>query len=174
MVKRTLDGWEVVSVCMMMVGRRARCGFAGLSLAVGLCFQITPLAAQYPVKEPPRIRRYDRTAGIVARRDSTATVSGIVHDRDQRPLAGVDVVALGVGRVAVTNREGRFTLTGLPAGAVELQVGDNWLERKRRIVTLGPGERLRYDLLLHGQVLIWCQEGHAEDWAIACRASPNR
>jgi hypothetical protein len=141
-------------------------------LAAGLCFRVSSAGAQYPEKEGPRIRRYD--AGHRPNRDSTATILGVIQDHDQRPLAGVDVVALGVGRVAVTDRAGRYRLAGLPAGAVEIQVGDNWLERKRRIVTLGPGERHRYDLLLHGEVLIWCDQGHSEDWAIACRESPNR
>jgi len=156
----------------MRVGSRTRSRVAALLLAAGLGFHVSSVAAQYPEKEGPRIRRYD--PGRRLSRDSTATLIGMIHDRDQRPLAGVDVVALGVGRVAVTDRAGRYRLAGLPAGAVEILVGDNWLERKRRMVTLAPGERHRYDLLLHGEVLIWCDQGHSEDWAIACRESPNR
>jgi hypothetical protein len=174
MVHGYVGGWEVVLDRALTVGLRARWKFAALSLAAGLLFHTSSAAAQYPEKEGPRIRRYDPGRRGAGARDSTATLIGVIHDRDQRPLSGVDVVALGVGRAAVTDRDGRYSLAGLPAGAVEIQVGDNWLERKRRTVTLAPGERHRYDLLLHGEVLIWCDQGHSEDWAIACRASPNR
>ena len=110
----------------------------------------------------------------VARRvDSTATLYGVVRDLGGRPLAGVDVVALGVGRISVTDAEGRFQLASLPSGAVAIHVNQTWFAKHRRIVTLTPRSRHRLDVVLGAQVPAWCDEGSADTWAIECRVPPS-
>ena len=111
----------------------------------------------------------------VARRiDSTATLHGFVRDLGGRPLAGVDVVVLGIGRVAVTDAEGRFQLGSLPPGAVAVHVNQTWFAKHRRIVTLAPRSRHRLDVMLGAQEPAWCDEASADTWAIECRVPPAR
>ena len=56
--------------------------------------------------------------GAVARAQATTgDLSGVVLDRaSERPLVGVTVTLAGSGRTAITDDEGRFRLTGAPAG----------------------------------------------------------
>lgn len=51
------------------------------------------------------------------------TVAGVVVDaQSQRPIAGAEVMAVGTNQAALTDRDGRFRLTGLTAQTVALEV----------------------------------------------------
>ena len=48
---------------------------------------------------------------------TTGELSGVVLDRaTERPLVGVTVTLAGTGRSAITDEDGRFRLSGAPAG----------------------------------------------------------
>lgn len=62
---------------------------------------------------------------------SSGTVTGTVTDRTTgRPVGDVQVVVQGTQRGAITNAQGRFTITGVPAGTHQLST---------RRVGFGPG-----------------------------------
>lgn len=49
-----------------------------------------------------------------------ATVTGLVQDPDGAPLAGVEVLLRAAGTTAVTDEGGRFALTGVAPGSLNL------------------------------------------------------
>jgi hypothetical protein len=51
---------------------------------------------------------------------NTAVISGVVQDRAGKPIPAVEVHAVKPDRLARTDSAGRFTLTALPAGNVDL------------------------------------------------------
>jgi iron complex outermembrane receptor protein len=68
---------------------------------------------------PPRLFAQSRPAGPVAGR----AVRGLVTDRASRlPLAGVSVRVPALGRGALTEADGHYQITGLPAGVVTVQL----------------------------------------------------
>jgi Carboxypeptidase regulatory-like domain len=50
----------------------------------------------------------------------TGSVSGTVTDSDGTPIAGATVVAGGSSPTAMTDQDGKFTLTGVPAGSTTI------------------------------------------------------
>lgn len=61
-------------------------------------------------------------AGVLAQRDSTLTVRGVVTDSGGHPLESVKVAATTVGRGARTDAQGRFAVGGLLPGRNRLLV----------------------------------------------------
>ncbi|MCA0268314.1 MAG: TonB-dependent receptor [Bacteroidetes bacterium] len=49
------------------------------------------------------------------------TITGTVIDKDDEPLIGVNVVVVGTQRGAVTDLDGKYTITGLSAGSYNVQ-----------------------------------------------------
>lgn len=80
--------------------------------------------------------------------DTLTVLSGSVRDPDARPLAGVEVIALGLGRVTFTNAEGAFRLRQLPPGTFEFHFRRLGFDLARRFVTLEPGKPLELDVEL--------------------------
>jgi len=107
-----------------------------------------------------------QTAGA-AKPDTTATVQGVVRDAAAQPMAGVAVVALGLGRVTFTDARGTFRLGKLPPGTLELHFRRAWFDLARRIVTVDSGASLQVDLELRTLVPVWC-EARARNARLAC------
>jgi hypothetical protein len=90
-------------------------------------------------------RRQLREEGGVVIADSqpvvaTATVTGLVRDRNGTPFPGANVHALGTSRQAITAADGSYRLDGMPAGDVSLVV--RWSEYDAMGVLAGS-QRLR-------------------------------
>ena len=69
------------------------------------------------------------------------TISGIVTDAASgAPLAGADVLVEGVALSTATDRAGRFTLTGVPAGARDLLITYLGHREERAALTVRGGE----------------------------------
>ena len=75
--------------------------------------------------------------------DATGVVSGAVSNAATRNLLeGAKVEAPALGRSVLTDNTGRFSLSGLPAGTVELVVSYLGLDAKRETVTVAAGQRV--------------------------------
>ena len=75
--------------------------------------------------------------------DATGVVSGAVSNAATRNLLeGAKVEAPALGRSVLTDNTGRFSLSGLPAGNVELVVSYLGLDAKRETVTVAAGQRV--------------------------------
>ena len=66
------------------------------------------------------------------------SVSGRVSDLNGTPLAGVDVVALGLGRATITDGRGGFRFSSMPTGTFELQFRRQGFELSQWSVTVEP------------------------------------
>ena len=83
---------------------------------------------------------------------ATGTVRGRVTDgATQRPLSGV-TVAVG-GRGALTQADGRYVITGVPAGPDTLRVRLIGYGRATQVVTIAENETLVADLALTSQAV---------------------
>jgi hypothetical protein len=87
----------------LWIGRRAA-GPAALAVAALLA---SPAAAQ---------------PGRGEQRADTGSIVGRVHDAESRPVESARVRDVRSGRLSLTDAEGRFNLTGLPAGPRSLEI----------------------------------------------------
>ena len=77
------------------------------------------------------------------------TISGTVLDRaTQAPVAGARVIIGETNRGTLTNREGRFTLTGLAAGTYDVVVAMIGYGAATQRVTVGAGQTASIDFTL--------------------------
>jgi hypothetical protein len=93
-------------------------------------------AFRYPVRVE-RIQLYSFSTPAL-NTAAVQNVSGRVFDLDGRPLAGVDVVALGLGRATTTDGRGGFRFSRLPAGFFEFQFRRQGFELSQWSVTVEP------------------------------------
>ena len=110
------------------------------SVVVGVC---DPVAAQRP-ESPARSVAQVAVAG-------DAVVYGVVTDAAGRPLDGAMVSMLGTSAttLAVTDRDGRYELSGLPPGPYLLRAHlQGYAAHGRDFVELSPAGRLEYALTL--------------------------
>ena len=107
----------------------------GSAAAVGLCLTIPALPASAQVVRPQLV---SRTAGVPA-----AELSGLVNDRNGRPLAGAVVSAVGSeSAFAVSDAEGRFTLRTLPSGPYLVRAHlQGYLPARPRLMQIGTSLR---------------------------------
>ena len=97
-------------------------------------------------------------AGLSAQ--NTGTVAGrVVEGATQEPLSGVTVsVSSGaadvVARQAVTNAEGRFSISGLPAGAQTVRATRIGLGTATRQVTVAAGQTTTVDFAMSAQTVL--------------------
>ncbi|MEO7647225.1 MAG: SusC/RagA family TonB-linked outer membrane protein [Gemmatimonadaceae bacterium] len=76
--------------------------------------------------------------GLAAQDDGT--ISGVVTDRaSQRPLPEVQVLVAGTQRGAMTDRDGRYTIRGVPAGTHEVRARRVGYAPVSERVTVGVG-----------------------------------
>jgi hypothetical protein len=131
----------------MMAGSLALVAVAGSPVGV------SAQEVRYPVKLQP-IHVYQFPAQTVNVGNRIA-VSGRVRDREGRPLAGVEVVAMALGRVAVTDDRGGFRLDRVPEGTYEFQIRDQGFELTQRTVTVDPNlTALEFSIAALGPT--WC------------------
>jgi iron complex outermembrane recepter protein len=52
----------------------------------------------------------------------SASISGTVRDQDSNPVPDATVYVLNTGRAAITDNQGSFTITGLPAGKYTIRI----------------------------------------------------
>ena len=110
----------------------------------------------------PRVALPDEAAGVVPRTYAAGTggaghlssraggrsgvMQGQVRDSETgEPLPGANVVVLGTNQGAATDRNGRFTITGLVEGRFTVQISYVGYETLQREVTLEPGSGLLID-----------------------------
>jgi hypothetical protein len=107
----------------------------GSAAAVGLCLTIPALPASAQVARPQLI---SRTAAVPA-----VELSGLVNDRNGRPLAGAVVSAVGSeSAFAVSDAEGRFTLRTLPPGPYLVRAHlQGYLPARPRLMQIGTSAR---------------------------------
>jgi hypothetical protein len=107
----------------------------GSAAAVGLCLTIPALPASAQVVRPQLI---SRTAAV-----PSAELSGLVNDRNGRPLAGAVVSAVGSeSAFAVSDAEGRFTLRTLPPGPYLVRAHlQGYLPARPRLMQIGTSLR---------------------------------
>lgn len=85
--------------------------------------------------------------------DATGVVTGTVSNAATRNLLeGAKIEAPALGRSVLTDNTGRFTLTGVPAGSVELVVSYLGLDTKRETVSVGPGQRVTRSFDLSAEI----------------------
>ncbi len=101
-------------------------GPTSLALLAGLFLSATPEIREQPV----------------------GTIEGIVRDPNAAPIAGAVVVVEGTGARATSDRAGRYLLSGVPAGPVDLTVRAVGYVLERRRVDLGSGQRRTVDFVL--------------------------
>jgi hypothetical protein len=115
-----------------------------------LCYVLTaPLDLAFTFDSPlvlTRTARHYRVAGGHEPRVAVH-IGGVVRDRDDRPLAGVEVTPVGSARTAVTDAEGRYRLHSLPEGRRRLRVGGGGI-RPREIDITVPADH--YDIVIDG------------------------
>ena len=107
----------------------------GSAAAVGLCLTIPALPASAQLVLPQLV---SRTAAVPA-----AELSGLVNDRNGRPLAGAVVSAVGSeSAFAVSDAEGRFTLRTLPPGPYLVRAHlQGYLPARPRLMQIGTNAR---------------------------------
>ncbi len=80
----------------------------------------------------------------------TGTLAGRITDAEAaEPLPGANVVLLGTGLGAITDPDGNFRLTGLPAGVYDLSISMvGYTPALRKDVTVAPGDTVHIEVRL--------------------------
>lgn len=99
----------------------------------------------------------DSTAGAAVRRATTvlhgsSSLVGVVHGPDTKPLEGASIAVPGTGLETKTNGDGRFALSGLPAGTFSVEARAIGLEPKLMATDLLPGASTSIDIELNKRV----------------------
>jgi len=76
----------------------------------------------------------------------SAALSGLVHGADGKPMQGATIMVWGTGLETRSRPDGRFTLTGLPAGTFSVEARMLGYEPKRVAVDLSPQTPVAVDL----------------------------
>lgn len=85
----------------------------------------------------------------------TGAVAGQVTDSlTQRPLVGVEISVPGMMRKAVSDQDGRFTLTGVPVGAQIVQTALIGYGQQRKAVNVTSGAVASVDFALRPQAAL--------------------
>ena len=94
------------------------------------------------------------TTGNIAAGRQAGSISGQISNAATRAfLEGATVRVSGTDRVALTDREGRFSLASLPEGSVTLEISYTGLNAQRIPVIVSAGEKVALDAALTSDVL---------------------
>ncbi len=77
-----------------------------------------------------------------------ASLTGMIVAEGGRPVVGAQVSVLTTAAQARTDENGRFTLSGLPAGTFELEIRQIGYRSERRAIELRSGNMARHDARL--------------------------
>lgn len=75
-------------------------------------------------------------------------VGQVVEGMTNQPLVGVQMFVAGTNLGTLTNREGRYVITNVPAGVHEVRAARIGFSADRRTVTVAPGESVVADFVL--------------------------
>ncbi|MFP4291716.1 MAG: TonB-dependent siderophore receptor [Cyclobacteriaceae bacterium] len=78
----------------------------------------------------------------------TGSIEGLVTDNDNEPLVGMNVALQGTSLGNITDTEGEFSITRVPAGQYELVVSGVGYQTQRRTVEVSANETLRLEFFL--------------------------
>ncbi|HEX2209857.1 MAG TPA: TonB-dependent receptor [Longimicrobium sp.] len=85
----------------------------------------------------------------------TGTVSGtVVDEQTQAPLADATVSVVGSGIRAVTRADGRYSLSGVPAGSRTIRATRLGYGQGERTVTVAAGQTATVNFAIRGQALL--------------------
>ena len=82
-----------------------------------------------------------------------ARVLGMVTSEAGQPIAGVNVVVLGTGRGALTDAEGRYVVTGVPAGTYQVVASLIGYSEVTQQVTVAAGETATLNFRLEREAI---------------------
>src|SRR5262245_64262812 len=93
------------------------------------------------------------STGMLFAQAGTGTITGRVSDSGSgRSLQGAVVKAVGTTAVDVTDQDGRFTLTGLPAGTASVEVEYVGLDLFKQTVAVSAGSSTTMNAELRSEV----------------------
>jgi TonB-linked SusC/RagA family outer membrane protein len=84
---------------------------------------------------------------------ATGTVSGVVTGTGGRPLAGANVSVAGTTRGSQTSADGRFSITGVPAGSRTVRASFAGYTEATRTVTVAAGQTATMNVTLTAQAV---------------------
>jgi TonB-linked SusC/RagA family outer membrane protein len=80
---------------------------------------------------------------------SPGTIGGVIMDQaTQRPVDGVHVMVVGTNRGAITNRDGRYIITGVPSGSYDVRASIIGYAQSTQRVTVPEGGTATADFTL--------------------------
>lgn len=88
------------------------------------------------------------------RAQSTGTVTGLVTGSELQPLAGVTVGVNGTNLGSLTSAQGRYTITGVPAGEVIVEASALGYQAVQRTVTVQAGQSTVLNLTLSAAAIV--------------------
>lgn len=89
-----------------------------------------------------------------ARAQSTGQISGTVTEAEGGPLAGATVAIPALSRTVVTNAEGRYTLSGVPAGTHAVVASRIGRSPQTRQVAVAAGQTASADFALASSTIL--------------------
>lgn len=92
--------------------------------------------AQATVPNNPGARATFIATGLAAGRVEDTSFVGVVLDNTNTPIPGARVFIVGTNRITTTDAEGRFRLTRVPVGAVDLTINPSTTSRPEQFPSL--------------------------------------
>src|SRR5688572_19929143 len=86
-------------------------------------------------------------AGVLAQQRGTVTGT-VIEEGTQRPLVGAQIQVAGTQLGGVTNQQGRFQVTNVPAGEREIRVISLGYTQVTQTVTVQAGQTVNADFTL--------------------------
>jgi hypothetical protein len=121
-------------------------GILGSAIAVGLCLTVPalPASAQLAPRLQPKLMSRQTTAA------PATELTGVVTDRNGRPLGGAVVSAIGSeSAFAVSASDGRFTFRTLPQGPYVVRAHlQGYLPARPRLVQISTSARGDFNIVL--------------------------
>ena len=88
-----------------------------------------------------------------AQAQETGTVTGTVVDQNGETLPGAQIVVVGTQRGSTTDANGQYTITGAPAGQIDVRASFVGYKPQTRSIELAAGETVTVDFTLSSDLL---------------------